>query len=314
MAEGPQPAHQNTAVPISPENGQPDAAQQATNLRGITLIIIAMGAFVLNDTLTKATSTELPIGQIIALRGLFACLLMMPIVALSTGFSKVLQVYSIPILVRNASEIAAVILFLNALFRLPLANVTAIMQTLPLTMTAAAAILLKERVGWRRWSAASVGLIGILLVVRPGTSDFSWWYVSAIVCVFFVTARDVATRFIPTSTPSIVVTFITAAVVTCAGLALGFTETWVMPSTPALIRLAGAAVMVLVGYYTMIECWRGTEISVVAPFRYSVVLWAMAFGYIFLGEVPTSWTVIGSAILVCAGIYTFHRERQIKKS
>ncbi len=288
-------------------------AQQRTNLRGIALVIAAMGAFVLNDTLTKATSAELPTGEIIAIRGLFASLILAPLVALTYGLRAVPRAYSLPILIRNVSEIASVILFLSALFRLPLANVTAIMQTLPLTLTAAAAILLKEHVGWRRWTAATVGLLGILLVVRPGTSDFSWWYVSAIICVVFVTARDIATRYIDGTTPSLVVTFITAFVVMLAGLALGMFETWTVPSVPAVARLGAAAVFVIVGYYALIECWRGTEISVVAPFRYSVVLWAIVFGYIFLGEVPSWWTVAGSAIVALAGLYTFHREQVLAR-
>lgn len=286
--------------------------QQATNFRGILLMMAAMGAFCLNDTLTKTTAGELPTGEIIAIRGVFASLLMAPIVAMTAGLQTIPKIYSLPLLIRNISEIAAVILFLGALFRLPIANVTAILQTLPLTMTAAAAILFKEQVGWRRWSAAAVGLIGVLLIVRPGSVDFSWWYLSAIVAVVFITSRDVATRFIAKTTPSIVITFITAFVVMMAGCGLGLTENWVVPSYGAVVRLAAAAVLVLIGYYAMIECWRGSEISVIAPFRYSVVLWAMAFGYLFLGEVPDPWMIAGSSIVVVAGLYTFHRERRVK--
>ncbi len=290
-----------------------DQSTKSANLRGIVLVIVAMGAFVLNDTLTKTTSGELPLGQIIAIRGVFASLLMATIVVFGIGFGAVLRAYSVPILIRNIAEIASVMLFLSALFRLPLANVTAIMQTLPLTMTAAAAFFLNERVGWRRWSAAGVGLIGVVLVVRPGTADFSWWYLSAVVCVVSVTARDIATRFIAKSTPSIAVTFITAFVVMLAGCGLGLTETWAVPSVAGVLRLAGAAVFVLIGYYALIECWRETEISVIAPFRYSVVLWAIVFGYLFLGEVPSVWALTGSAIVVLAGLYTFHREQTLIK-
>ena len=281
------------------------------NLRGMGLMVFAMGVFVLNDTFTKTVSAELPTGQIIALRGLIATAIMLPIVVYTCGLTTVLRSYSRPLLIRNVAEVAAVILFLSALFRLPIANVTAILQTLPLAMTAAAAIFLGERVGWRRWSAALVGLLGILLIVRPGTADFSWWYVPALVSVLFITARDLATRMIPPHTPTIAVTFLTAAVVTCAGGMLGAFETWIWPSTDALLRLTAAACLVLIGYATLIEAWRGVEISAVSPFRYAVVLWAMLFGYLFLGEVPSGWTVAGSAIVVAAGLYTFHRERQI---
>ena len=268
-----------------------ETEQSAANLRGMMMMAFAMGVFSLNDTLTKTTSSELPTGEIIAIRGIFATLLLGPIVAYSYGLRVILRTYSRAILVRNVSEVASVILFLSALFRLPLANVVAILQTLPLTMTAAAALLYREQVGWRRWTAASVGLIGVLLIVRPGSGEFSWWYIPAIIAVFFITARDMATKYIDPATPSLVIAFITAVVVMFAGFAIGVTETWVAPSTGALVRLAAAAALVLVGYYTLIECWRHAEVSAVAPFRYTIVLWAMMMGYVFLGEVPSWWTV-----------------------
>lgn len=283
--------------------------QSAANLRGMMMMAFAMGVFSFNDTLTKTTANELPTGEIIAIRGIFATLLLGPIVAYSYGLRSITRTYSHAILVRNVSEVFAVILFLSALFRLPIANVTAILQTLPLTMTAAAALLYREPVGWRRWTAASVGLLGVLLIVRPGSVDFSWWYVSAIVSVIFITARDMATKYIDPATPSLVIAFLTAAVVMCAGFGIGMTESWIVPSKWALIRLAAAAVLVLIGYYALIECWRHAEISAVAPFRYTIVLWAMVLGYFFLGEVPSQLTVAGSAIVVATGLYTFHRER-----
>lgn len=285
-----------------------DAAVPDT-IRSILLMVFAMGVFVLNDTLTKTVSAELPTGQIIAIRGAIASLILVPLMARSGGFALIPQSYSQPMLIRNASEIIAVILFLSALFRLPIANVTAILQLLPLAMTAAAALVLKEQVGWRRWSAAVVGLLGVALIIRPGTDAFSWWYVGALVSVLFITARDFATRFIAKSTPTLVVTFLTAFCVMCAGMLLGPTETWIWPSWAALARLTGAACLILVGYASLIEAWRGGEVSATAPFRYTVVVWAMIFGYLFLGEVPSWWTVAGSAIVVAAGLYTFHRER-----
>ena len=290
-----------------------EAAQRATNLRGIFYILIGTGAFALNDTLTKSTSGELPTGEIIAIRGVFACVLLAPIVIATAGLASTWRVYSWPVFIRNASEVLTVFFFLNALFRLPLANVTAILQALPLTMTAAAAILLKEHVGWRRWLAAGVGLLGVLLIIRPGSGDFSWWYLSALIAMLFITVRDISTRYIPASAPTITLTFLTAFIVMIAGFAFGVVEEWTVPSTMACMKLAGAAVAILVAYYATIECWRGTEISVISPFRYSIVLWAMLFGYLLLGEVPSGWTIAGAAVVVCAGLYTLRREQAIDK-
>lgn len=286
------------------------AASQATaNLRGMGLIVVGMGAFVINDTLMKTTSTELPVGEIIALRGFMCCLIMGPIVAFTSGLATVPRTYSWPMLIRNITEVGATFAFLAALFRLPMASVSGVLQAVPLVMTAAAAFFLREPVGWRRWTASAAGLVGVLLIIRPGSETFSIWFLSAIAAVFFVTARDFATRFIDKSAPSFVITFVTAIVVTVAGLLIGTTETWVEPSANAVLRLAGASMLVLVGYWCLIEAMRTAEISAVSPFRYSVVLWAMILGYLVFNEVPSIWTIAGSMIVVSAGLYTWHRER-----
>ena len=291
----------------------PDPAssgQAKSNLRGMALIVTAMGAFVLNDTLTKTTSDELPIGQIIALRGIFSCLILAPFVIATTPLPTIWRMYSWPMFVRNIAEIGAVLSFLSALFRLPMGNITGVLQAVPLAITAAAAILLREPVGWRRWTASLVGLLGVMLIIRPGTSEFSPWYLAALFTVVCVVVRDISTRFIADDTPSIAITFITTLVVTAAGLAVGVTELWQWPTFEASVRLCGAAVLVLVGYYTLIEAMRHSEVSVVAPLRYTVVLWAMLLGYLVFEEVPDELTIAGSVIVITAGLYTFHRERR----
>ncbi len=300
--------------PQSDSSDDPEARQRANNLRGIFYLLLGMGAFALNDALTKSTSGELPTGQIVAIRGMFACLMLAPIVVRTVGIASMRQVFSLPVVIRNVSEVLIVFFFLNALFRLPLANVTAILQALPLVMTAAAAVLFKESVGWRRWLAAGVGLLGVLLIVRPGSGDFSWWYMSAFVAMLLIAVRDISTRYIAESIPTLTLTFLTAVIVTLAGLGFGLTETWVMPSTAAWVKLASAAVAVMVAYYASTECWRGTDIAVISPFRYSIVLWSLFLGYVVLDEIPTGWTIAGAAIVVGAGLYTLRREQVVKNS
>lgn len=284
-----------------------------TNLRAMGLMVIAMGGFVCSDTLMKATSTELQLGQMLAIRGLFSCLIIAPIVAVNCGLATIFRIYSWPVFIRNVAEIGAAFSFLSALFKLPMASVLGVLQAVPLAITGAAALILREPVGWRRWMASGVGLLGVLLIIRPGTTDFSIWYLVALGTVFCVTARDLATRFIAKATPSLAITLITAFVTMLAGFALSTTETWEWPSTTAVLQLGGASAFVLVGYYTLIEAMRSGDVSAVAPFRYSVVLWAMTMGYFVFGEVPSSWTIVGSLIVVGAGLYTLHRERIVAR-
>ena len=233
----------------------------AANLRGMGLMVLGMGAFVVNDTLMKTTSRELPLGEILALRGLICCLIMLPIVAATSGIATLFRIYSWPIFIRNVAEIGAVFAFLTALFRLPMASVSGVLQAVPLVMTAAAAIFLREPVGWRRWTASGVGFIGVLFIIQPGSGEFSIWFLAAIAAVFFVVARDFSTRFIPNTTPSFAITFITALVVTLAGATLGLAETWVVPKLSTVARLSAAAVLVLIGYWCLIEAMRTAEIQ-----------------------------------------------------
>lgn len=289
------------------------SSQAGANLRAMGLMVLGTGAFVVNDTLMKTVSRELPLGEIIALRGFMSCLIMAPIVAVTTGLSSIVKIYSLPVFVRNIAEVGAVFTFLSALFRLPMASVSGVLQAVPLVITAAAALVLREPVGWRRWSASAIGFVGVLFIIQPGTSAFSVWYLAAIATVFCVTVRDMATRFIPKTAPSFAITFITAIVVSLSGVILGQTEAWLAPSPGAIVRLAAAAVLVLIGYWSLIEAMRTAEISAVAPFRYTVVLWAMLLGYIVFGEVPNAATLIGSAIVISAGLYTLHRERLVAR-
>lgn len=290
-----------------------EQSKAAANVRGMGLMVLGMGAFVINDTLMKTASRELPLGEIITLRGVICIMIMAPIVAWTSGLVSVLRVYSWPVFIRNIAEVGAVFTFLTALFQLPMASVTGVLQAVPLAITAAAALLLKEPVGWRRWAASGVGLVGVLLIIRPGTADFSIWSLFAITTVFFVVIRDMSTRFIPKSSPSFVITFLTAVVVTLSGLVLGVTETWIMPSLDVTLRLAVAAALVLIGYWSLIEAMRTAEISAIAPFRYTVVLWAIVLGFLVFGEVPSLYTIAGSMIVVAAGLYTLHRERVVAK-
>jgi len=287
--------------------------QASANLRAMGLMVLGMGSFVVNDTLMKTTSSELPLGEIIAIRGVMCCLSMAPIVAMTSGLGTIARIYTLPVLIRNVAEVGAVFTFLTALFRLPIADVSGVLQAVPLAITAAAAIILREPVGWRRWSAALVGFVGVMMIIRPGTSEFSVWYFFALTTVAFVVVRDMSTRFIPRTSPSFAITFITAIVVTLAGCVLGAFETWVAPTFATLVRLFAAAILVLIGYWSLIEAMRTAEISAVAPFRYTVVLWAMLLGYLVFGEVPSAWTIAGSAVVVSAGLYTLHRERIVAR-
>ena len=187
-----------------------DALAQS-NLRGIGFMLAAMTFFIVGDALTKAAGARgagLPVGELLFLRSISAVLVLFPFVWSMGALARLPQLYSRPMLIRNIGEVCGSLLYVTSLIHIPLANATSIMQTSPLVITAAAALLLGDRIGWRRWTATAVGFIGALLIIRPTSPDFSLWYVPAIVSVAFVTMRDLGTRQIDKVVPTQLITFL----------------------------------------------------------------------------------------------------------
>ncbi|MEH2554675.1 drug/metabolite transporter (DMT)-like permease [Bradyrhizobium algeriense] len=269
-----------------------------------------MAAFTVVDTITKAVSSEMNIGQVMLVRGLFAVLLVAAFAYQQAALRPLHTLMLRPVALRVLGEIGGTISFMVALVHLPLANTSAILQALPLAITLGAAVIFREPVGWRRWSAIVAGFIGVLIIVRPGLAGFSQYSLLALVSVAFCALRDLATRRIPAKIPSLFITLLTAVTVTTAGgVILVPLGGWTPPSTGALGLMALAAVLLLIGYQCIITALRTGDISAVAPFRYSALLWAMLLGYLVFGDAPDVMMVTGASIIVLSGLYAFYRER-----
>jgi len=279
------------------------------NPRGALLMMLSMAAFTLNDTCMKALSDTLPLAQAIFLRGLATTTLLAGL-ALATGAWP----RRLPrrdwglVALRTLAEIAAAYFFITALFNMPIANATAILQALPLAVTLAGAVFLGEAVGWRRVSAIVVGFLGVLLIVRPGAEGFTVYSLYALAAVAAVTVRDLAARRLSREVPSVGVALIAAAAVT---VGFGAASAWVdwVPVTPRVAALlAGASVLIIGGYVFSVSAMRVGDIAAVAPFRYTGLIWALVLGLIVFGDWPAPVTLIGAALVVGSGVYTLNRE------
>lgn len=277
-------------------------------------MLAAMAAFVANDAMMKQAATELPTGQVIFLRGV----IMVPALTaflIATASPGVLRALVRPaILARSAAEVGAALLYLTALFRMPIADCTAILQFTPLALTAGAALFLGAHVGWRRWLATLVGLIGVLIIIRPGANAFNPYAALALLSVAFIAARDLITRTLGADVPTLVIAFTATAAVAVSSIGLMPFETWQWPSAAALLALGGASIALLGAQYWIILAMRTGDIAVVAPFRYSIILWAVAAGFLIWREVPDAATWVGIAIVTAAGLYTFVREHRLAKA
>ncbi len=270
---------------------------------------VGMASFTMNDAITKAVSSEMNFGQVMLVRGLFATVLIAAL-ALRRRAIRPLRTLTIrPVVLRVAAEVGGTIAFLTAIVHLPLANTAAIFQALPLAVTLGAVLVFGEPVGWRRWLAITAGFVGVLIIVRPGFEGFNRFSLFALISVIFFAVRDITTRRIPAQIPSLLITLATTVTVTAAGAVMLFPlGGWMTLSARGLGLLALAAILVLIGYQYVIMALRTGDISAVAPFRYSALLWAILLGYLVFGDIPDRLMITGASIIVLSGLYTFHRE------
>ena len=285
------------------------------NLRGATLMALSMLAFVLNDGLMKAVFDSMSIYQAIFLRGLIT----VPLIALLAWHKGALIVRIAPrnrllVTLRVAAEVGATVGFLTALKHMPLANVTAILQVLPLTVTMAAALFLGEKVGWRRWLAIAIGLAGVLIIIRPGMEGFSVYSIWALVAVGCVTIREIATRKLSADLPSLPVALATAIAISGLGAVMLPAVEWAPLSASALSLICGASLAIIGGYLFSVMTIRIGDIGFVAPFRYTAMVWALILGLLMFGEIPDMPTITGTVIIILTGLYLLHRERSVRRS
>jgi len=278
------------------------------------LMSIAMAAFTTNDAITKAVSSAMNMGQVMLVRGLFATLLVVLIAWHKGALRAPLGVLQPMVMLRVFGEVGGTVCFLLALARLPIANVSAVMQALPLAVTMGAALVFDEPVGWRRWLAISIGFLGVVIVVRPGFEGFSAYALLALASVFFCAIRDLATKRIPADVPTFLVSTATSAAVMITGAATVQPLGGWMPLTfYSAALLATAALLLIVGYQSIIGAMRTGEISFIAPFRYTALLWSILLGFAFFGDVPDAAMIVGATIIIGSGLYALYRERVLGK-
>ena len=271
---------------------------------------VNMLAFVVNDAFMKFLFIDISIYQAIFLRGVIT----IPMLALMAVYRNQIT-FSVNksdwkyIWLRVAGEVGAAVFFLSALAQIPLANVTAILQAVPLTVTMAAALFLRETVGWRRWLATIIGFLGVTIIVRPGVDGFSVYSLYAIAAVFCVTIRDIATRKLSKDVPTSLVALITGVAITLYGAIMLPSVAWIPLTATHWFLLTLAAIAIVFGYVFSVLAMRTGETSFIAPFRYTAMIWAIGLGIILFNDWPDNLTLLGTTIVIATGIYSFHREK-----
>jgi len=285
------------------------------NLKGILLMLIAMAGFTMEDLFMKKLSVNLSTGQILITLG-FGSSLVFALMAKSKGYKLTAKIFwSKGMLIRQFAEGIAAIAFITSLTLIPLSTVAAVFQATPLVITMGAALFLGEAVGWRRWLAIIVGLIGVLIIIRPGLNSFDPNVGYVLIAVLFVTVRDLITRKLPMNVPSTIVSFQAFASLIIAGGILIFLSDQKIVSLDEnqIYFVLGGIIFGVIGYYCIVASTRIGEAGVVTPFRYSRLLFAIIIGFLFFNERPDFLTLLGASIVIMTGIYTVLRERYLAR-
>ncbi len=285
------------------------------NLRGIFLMVASMALFGIEDMFLKWAAEGLPLGQIIFVSGVFG----LPVFVLMAGRQGrgvlVTEALQPAVLARNIGEMIGTAGYVAALATVPLSTVSAVLQAMPLAVTMAAAVFMQETVGWRRWSAIAVGFLGVLIVIRPGLDGFRPEALYVLITVAGLTLRDLASRRIPAVVTTAQVSAWGLMAVTLLGviMMLWSGEVQAVSAWQSLVLL-GAVAFGTGGYWAITAATRTGEVSVVAPFRYTRLVFAIVIGALIFGEWPDGFTYLGAGLIIGSGLYSFARERARKRA
>ncbi len=284
------------------------ADQRSARLAGIALMLASVGMFAFGDTVGKYIVATYSVGQLMFLRACAALALLAPVIWRQRAeFRRIERPWlQFLRLIFSTFEIAA---FFLATVYLPLADVTTYYLATPIFVTALSAIFLREQVGWRRWSAIIIGFCGVVIALQPSARSISWPAMIALAGSMSFSCSLLATRMLRT-TPDIVL----ASAQFASGLVFGLAIApigWATPTWSSLGLFFAAGAISVCALLCVNRSLKLAPASTVVPYQYTMILWAVMFGYAVFGDVPSPAMAVGAAIIIGAGLYIFLREREL---
>ena len=296
-------------LPLSEEKPAKVAPARADRpLRGITLLLVSSIFLGTSDATSKYLSTTLPSIEIAWIRFLVFAVIMVPAMVPGSPFFALRTQRPMLQITRGVALLGSSLLFISGLRFLPIAEASATSFVSPLFVTALSIFFLSEKVGLRRWLATAVGLLGVLIVLRPGTSAFHPAAFFPVVSAFAWACTLILTRKM-SGQERTVVTMTYSSIVGFAVLCALVPLVWVTPTWHDILLGLIIGVASTAGQWIVVLAFRYADASVLAPFSYIQLLWVTLLGFVIFGEVPDVWTVVGAAFIVASGLYTAHRER-----
>src|SRR3954465_6215180 len=284
------------------------ADERSARLAGIALMLAGVCMFSFGDALGKVLVARYPVNELLLLRAAVPLAILLTLIWRQRATLPKLERPGLQLLrmVLSTAEVAA---FFVAVVYLPLADVITYYLAGPIFVTALSAIILREQVGWRRWSAVAVGCCGVLIAMQPSAQTISWPALIALAGSFSFALLMIVTRSLR-ATPDIVLAATQFAGTFSVGLVLA-PFAWTAPGLPDLGLFVLAGCISIVALLCTNRSLKLAPASVVVPYQYSMIVWAVMFGYVVFGDVPSAATILGAAIIIAAGLYIFIREQQL---
>lgn len=289
------------------------ATDRKANILGSIWMIGAMAFFALEDALLKTASQTIPVGQVLIIFGMGGAFIFACLARLNKEPLFVRAVVSRPMRIRAVFEITGRLFYVLAVSLIPLSAATVILQATPLVVVAGAALVFGEKVGWRRWAAIFIGLIGVVVIIQPGTDGFSALSILAIIGMLGFAGRDLASRAAPAELSTSILGFYGFLSVIVAGALYSI---WLgaplqQPDIETSFYLLGVMLTGVAAYSCLMKAMRTGEVSAVTPFRYTRLLFGIALGLLMFGEQLSFTMLVGSGLIVVSGLFILWRGKQV---
>jgi drug/metabolite transporter (DMT)-like permease len=272
-------------------------------------MIAAMGCLTLADLLIKITSQTLPIGQVMIIFGGGSIIVFWGLMSIKGESIRLSSFINPTVVLRNIGDLIAINSMCLALVYVPISTIGAVIQTVPLMVTAAAALFLGEQVGARRILAIFIGFLGTLFIIQPGAATFDIATTLVVIAAVGMALRDISTKLVPENFSTLLLSFYSCVLFILSGsVLLMITGGASVPDLDMIFKLGTMIALGSLGFFFMTGAVRLGDISVVIPFRYSRLLFSVAAGIFFLGEQVDAIMLFGSALTILSGLYIWRRE------
>jgi len=280
-------------------------------LRGPIFMIVATGAYLVNDTMMKLAMEGLPLYEVLFLRGVFATMWSVPLLLALGQARNMPLIFDRRVVTRNSLELVAILCYVVALANMPIADATALGQLTPLLIILGSALLFGEAIGAWRWVLIGIGFVGAVMVAQPTMEGISVYALLALANAVMCAARDLAGRRVAAHVPGLIVACSAGIIVLLGAAAMHLLiEEWVMPQARSLLLLAAAGLFLIFGHFFIFMAYRVGSSATVAPFYYCFTLWAVISGLVVFGEFPNALALSGMALVVASGLAVVMHDRR----